>query len=181
MTIKNKPTCSRQVQFWVMLFMAFLIFSCDTKDDDLIEKDITVQEVQSLYHQISKTNSSGRQTNDVGILWEEATYKEISLGDALFFPLDSTTSRYVRLNDEEAIRPIEEVSHAFAYKTPDGETHLDLVHTISTQDTEEFTGYVVGSDWQSETGYVIAYENGQVVERQSSGREEDCTIIHYFD
>ena len=157
-----------------------LAYACN-EPPEILDKDITVPEVQSLYNEISATNSNGRQTNDVGIMWEEATYKEISLGDALFFPLDSTTNRYVRLNDEEPIRPIEEVSHAFAYKTPDGETHLDLVHTISTQDTEEFTGYVTVSDWNGDSGYTIAYENGQVVESPTSGRAEGCTTTHYFD
>ncbi|MEL6561305.1 MAG: hypothetical protein AAFQ94_24165, partial [Bacteroidota bacterium] len=172
---------------WMIIMIAFFIFSCQSQDDTLIEKDISVSEVQSLYQHLNTTQSNGRQTSDLEILWDEARYKDVSTGDALVFPIKSSVRKYIRQDGTSTAYPIEQQAQAFAYRSDDGSLLLDYVQMIPTSQADLFTGYVSVSDWNGDPKHLFKYENGEYVGNQSNGRSEDlycywidtetCTVV----
>ncbi|MEL6557301.1 MAG: hypothetical protein AAFQ94_03905 [Bacteroidota bacterium] len=172
---------------WLIMMIAFFIFSCQSQDDTLIEKDISVSEVQSLYQHLNTTQSNGRQTSDLEILWDEARYKDVSTGDALVFPVQTSTEKYVRLQGTTTAYPLENQAQAFAYRSDDGSLLLDYVQMIPTAQTESFTGYVSVSDWNGDPKHLFHYENGLFIGQPNNGRSEDlycywidtqtCTVV----
>ena len=177
----------KNASHWLIIMIAFFIFSCNTQDDAIIKKDISVSEVQALYQEFNATKSNGRQTNDLAILWDEAQYKDVSTGDALVFPIEASVKKYVRSEGTSTAYPIENQAHAFAYRTEEGTLTLDYVQMIPTAHTELFTGYVTVADWNGDPKHLFRYENGQYLESQNNGRSEDlycywidtqtCTVV----
>lgn len=167
--------------------IAFVIFSCQSQDDTLIEKDISVSDVQALYQRLSTSQSNGRQTNDLTILWDEAQYKDVSTRDALVFPIKSSVKKYVRSKGTSTAYLIENQAQAFAYRSDDGTLLLDYVLMIPTSQTESFTGYISVSDWNGEPKHLFKYENGLYIGQPNNGRSENiycywidtetCTVV----
>ena len=58
----------KNISNWLIMLITILIFSCQLQDETIIEKDISVADVQALYQQLNTSRSNGRQTDDLVIL-----------------------------------------------------------------------------------------------------------------
>ncbi|MEL6557215.1 MAG: hypothetical protein AAFQ94_03470 [Bacteroidota bacterium] len=161
-----------------LLYMAFFLTSCD--HEEVFEKTLTIDEVKSFYNQTNAANVNGRN-EAIPISWEEGEYKDISLGDALLFPLHETQTQFVAIRGTETLQPLSYITYALAYRTQDDALHLDLIQRIPTEATEQFTGYITVNGIHGDEQYAYYYENGQLIQPESDGRSEDinCTWIDH--
>ncbi|MGB3468167.1 MAG: hypothetical protein WBA74_22970 [Cyclobacteriaceae bacterium] len=144
------------------------------------ENRLTVAEVKSVYADITQGNTSGRQES-VGIAWEEAAYRDLSIGQGLVFPLEKVADRYVSSSEDGVLYPVYNTAYAFAYKDDEDLVHLEYVQAVPTANSDAFTGYVTVADWDEEAKHIFRYEDGQLVEEPENGRQEACEEIFYFD
>ncbi|MGB3465859.1 MAG: hypothetical protein WBA74_11335, partial [Cyclobacteriaceae bacterium] len=105
------------------LFLFLIAFGC-TEPSEVLDKDITITEVQSAYSDIMNSQENGRQ-DSTGINWESAQYRETSQGDALAFSLDNVTNRYVSTEEGGTLYPVSNTAYAFAYKTEEDDIQLE--------------------------------------------------------
>ncbi len=163
------------------LFLMMLAFACSEPPEEVIEKDITVAEVQEAFAAISNSLPGGRQ-DTIGIDWDNARYKDTSVGDALTFPLENAKNAYISTEENGVLYPVQNAGYAFAYKSEEGDVALEYVQTVPTADTEEFTGVVSVSDWNAGTKYAFFYENGVLQTPENNGRvESDCVEYYHFN
>ena len=153
----------KNISNWLIMLITILIFSCEIQDETIIEKDISVADVKTLYQQLNTSQSNGRQTDDLVILWDKAQYRDITTGDALVFPIETSVRKYVRSEGTTTAYPLENQAQAFAYRSADGTLLLDYVQMIPTAPTEQFTGYVSVADWNGEPKHLFRYENGEFI------------------
>ena len=165
---------------FIIVFLYSLLWSCDHQDDLVIQNSLSVSEVRELYNKISKTQSNGRETEDISILWDYAVYKNVPTGEALIFPVDVSTEKYARIKGYEKNYPVENISHAFAYKTEDEVIVLDYVQAIPTAQTEQFSGFVIVKDWNGGSKHVFEYSNGVLITDQENGRSESSCVETIF-
>ena len=166
----------------LLLFAGLFLFfiRCDITDQDF-EKDITIADVQEYYSNLDLDHTNGR-SDEISILWEDASYKDVTTGKALVFPIESTTRQYVSLEEQNVLVPINRATHAFAYKDEEDQIHLDYVLELQLEDTDLFTGYTIVGSWGSEPDRVYTYEDGNLIDGQSDGRLElDCVTTDYYE
>ena len=163
----------------LVALLLLLNVSC-YQEETAITQSITIPQVQAFYNQLSQDNKGGR-TEGLTILWEEGTYKGVSTGDALVFPVTSASSRYVQLEETEVLMRVESVAHAFAYLDNDQELHLDYVQQIPIRSSTNFTGHIIAGSWGQEPTMVFTYKNGELVNDARDGRLEDCTTVSYYE
>ena len=162
------------------LLIMLLIYACN-EPPEVLDKDISVAEVKEVFASLGG-NSNGRQ-DTIGIDWDNARYKEISVGDALVFPLENVSGTYVSSEDNPVLYPLKNQGYAFAYKDENETVKLEYVQATPTADTEAFTGVVTVSDWNANAKYAFFYENGMLVTPESNGRTDGtvCTEIYTFN
>ena len=82
---------------FLVAFTMLLSYACDDPPE-VLKKDLTVADVRSVYDVLSSGSApaSGRQ-DSIGIDWDHGQYKDISIGDALVFPLQKQTTAWVLL------------------------------------------------------------------------------------
>ncbi|MEL7148817.1 MAG: hypothetical protein AAFO69_20755 [Bacteroidota bacterium] len=167
---------------YFLLLCILLVYACEDPPPEINQKDLTVAEVQSVYEALSSHAQTNGRQDTLGINWEDARYKKISVGDALLFPLENVTNTYVNSSEDGVLYPLGQRAYAFAYKkTEDDAVALELVQAVPTANTEAFTGFVAISDWNDAIKNVIYYENGVVVTPDEGGRTEGCTETFYYD
>ena len=120
-------------------------------------------------------------------MWDEAQYRDVTTGDALFFPIETSVRKYVRSEGTTAAYQIENQAEAIAYRLDDGTLLRDYVQIIPTAHSELFTGYVSVADWNGEPKHLFRYENGEYIGNKKNGRSEDlycywidtqtCTVV----
>ena len=161
-----------------VLCMAYFLTSCN--HEEVFEKTLTIDEVKSFYNQMHATNVNGR-SEAIPISWEEGEHKDISLGDALLFPLHETQTQFVTIRGKETLYPLSHITYALAYRTQEDALHLDVIQRIPTETTEQFTGYITVNSIGSDEQYAYYYENGHLIRPESDGRSEDisCTWIDH--
>ncbi|MEL6562587.1 MAG: hypothetical protein AAFQ94_30740 [Bacteroidota bacterium] len=159
------------------LLIMLLIYACN-EPPEVLDKDISVADVKEAFASL-RGSSNGRQ-DTVGIDWDNARYKEISVGDALVFPLENVSSTYVSSEDNPTLYPLKNQGYAFAYKNEDETVALEYVQAIPTADTEAFTGVVTVSDWNGESKHAFFYENGTLVTPESNGRTQETVCTETF-
>ncbi|GAA5038767.1 hypothetical protein GCM10011506_37020 [Marivirga lumbricoides] len=133
-------------------------------------KDITIEEVKAAFNARKTQNINSRTSTDnsVDIVWDLAIYKELEVGDVLFFPTKSNIGeegkRYVSSGEGTKRFPVDYTSFGRAYKDEAGEVVLEYVMPVPTENTAEFTGYFLVSDWGDEAKRMLIYENGILIE-----------------
>lgn len=93
----------------------FLTYSCEDTSND-IGKDLTVADVRMVYDELSGKQLPGGRKEPIEINWEQARYKDISVGDALVFPLKNVANKYISGADGGVLYPVQQRAYAFAYK-----------------------------------------------------------------
>ncbi|MEL7146454.1 MAG: hypothetical protein AAFO69_08810, partial [Bacteroidota bacterium] len=164
---------------YYFLLIALFCLSCQ-QHEEVLEKSITVEEVKA-YFQGLPTVASGR-SDALEIIWEEGTYKDVTTGDALVFPISGNRQHYAKTEDGEVLIPVGQVSHALAYLDSEAQIHLDFVQQLPTAQTTEFTGHIIAGTWGEEPQWVFSFENGQLLNGDHSGRLElECTTVNYYE
>lgn len=174
----------------------FLIVNACQKDQETIpenEKDITIEEVQKKFNEVHSTKS--RKANELDIVWDRGIYKDLSVGDALYFPVKSVNTdegkHYVSIGEETKRFPVAYTSFSRAYKNDLGEVVLEYVMPVPTSNSKEFTGYLVISDWGDEVKRLVYYEEGILVadygastfegtDTESLRKSSNCVIIDHY-
>ena len=164
--------------YFLILTLLFASACDDPPEAD--EKDLTVADVRSVYNALSSNAAANGRQDTLGIAWQHGRYKEISVGDALLFPLENVADLYVSSNESGVLYPFQQQAFAFAYKDEEETVALELVQVIATHEREDFTGFVTVSDWNEDIKYVFYYENGAIV-HDSGGRTEGCTTTYYWE
>ena len=163
-----------------LLALCFLPFSC-FEAEEITHKSLTTSEVQAFYNEIPQSNKNGR-AEVLTIVWEKGSYKEVTTGDALVFPVVPAVDQYVGLEGTDLLMPFANVSHAFAYLDNEDQIHLDLVQQIETVPSALFTGYVMAGAWGEAPNMVFQYEDGYLVKSDTAGRLElDCVTSYYYE
>ena len=168
-----------RLHYFLILTLLFASACDDPPEAD--EKDLTVADVRSVYNALSSNAAANGRQDTLGIAWQHGRYKEISVGDALLFPLENVADLYVSSNESGVLYPFQQQAFAFAYKDEEEAVALELVQVIPTDDTEDFTGFVTVSDWNEDIKYVFYYDNGVIVTPSSDGRIEGCTTTYYWE
>ncbi|MEL7005251.1 MAG: hypothetical protein AAFN93_21335 [Bacteroidota bacterium] len=166
--------------------LIMLTLSCTEGEQVTFEKNITVDEVQNFVGNFKGVTNA--RTNNTEILWDESAYRDISLGDALLFPVGDQNT-YVSVENGPIRLPVSNSLFALAYKTGE-EVNLELVQPVVTANTEFFTGYYLISDWGGDVKRVLEYSNGNFINElgtttggRSSGRSNssDCFTVTYWE
>jgi hypothetical protein len=179
-----------------LLAFLFLIVNACQQDQEAIpenEKDITIEEVQKKFNEVHSTKS--REANELDIVWDRGIYKDLSVGDALYFPVKSVnpneSKHYVSIGEETKRFPVAYTSFSRAYKNDLGEVVLEYVMPVPTSNSKEFTGYLVISDWGDEVKRLVYYEEGILVadhgastfegtDTESLRKSSNCVIIDHY-
>jgi hypothetical protein len=162
----------------VCLLMALLLFiaSCMEQEQDTLteepilqSKNITVAEVKDRYDQLTRTDGRKRQYDSIGIKWDIHVFKELNVGDAVAFSIDSEAGLYVSGSADGVKYPMRASSFALAYKDEEGEVVLEHFVPVPTASasTDLFTGYFLVSEWAGEAKRVLYYEEGELVEERA--------------
>ncbi|GAA5033696.1 hypothetical protein GCM10011506_26320 [Marivirga lumbricoides] len=177
--------------------MLILFFSCNQEEVIQLEeaKDITIEEVKEAFNARKKQNANARTNGSdtsIDILWDLAIYKELNVGDVLFFPTKSIGGeegkRYVSSGEGTKRFPVDYTSFGRAYKDEKDEVVLEYVMPVPTENTAEFTGYFLVSDWGEEVKQILVYENGNLIGQTNPQSQNEisnrsggnCSIIDHW-
>jgi len=167
-----------------LFFILLLVTACeDSTLDPEVQKDITIDDVKMELEK-RKVNKPRSRQSSMDLIWEQGHYRNISLGDALVFPVANVDHLYVQGAEDAPLLPVSSTSFAFAYKV-EGETQLELLQPVPTASTAKFTGFIAVWDWNGEIKRIFNYENGEFTgegQNTANGRTEECTLITtYFE
>ncbi|MGM0580190.1 MAG: hypothetical protein ACQETL_05895 [Bacteroidota bacterium] len=155
---------------YCLVFIA-TISACqqDKSFEESNQKDITIEEVQTVFKEKQSKNIHSRTNNNpMDIIWDRAVYKELNIGDGLFFPVNTNTNGegklFMSMPDSDKKFLADYASYSMAYKDEDGEVVLEHIIPVSTADTEKFTGFLLVSEWQGDAKRKVYYENGEIID-----------------
>ncbi len=188
------------IRYFVFSFTLILLFtSCSKEEEIKVEeaKDITIDEVKAEFNsrKVQNANSRTSEASSVDIVWDLAVYKELAIGDVLFFPTKSTDAtegkKYVSSGEGTKRFPVDYTSFGRAYKDEDDIVVLEYIMPVPTANTAEFTGYFLVSDWGGEAKRIKFYENGNfvreaevsqqsVIDGENNRSMASCTIIDHY-
>lgn len=166
-----------------------LFISCQEQQMEQSARNITVEEVKSYYE--NNFSSNAGRVDHSQIIWDQALYRDISLGDALVFPIDD--DRHVVFDDSTSVfehLPAKLTSYAFAYKI-DEEINIEYVKLIPYRKSEGYTGAVIVENFEGKQLRYFEYENGEflsefeiVEDHDERGRTSEfvysCTTTIYY-
>ncbi len=174
----------------LLLCLVSILNSC-MDADPVLERSLKIEDVKSYYFQ-SKGNTSTREDSsfpEFDILWEDGCYEEISLGDALVFPIDFAEPVYISNEIGHVISAGERSVYGFAYMV-DEEIHFERVNAFKTNISDAFTGYLIVEDWSGTPLRYLNYENGNfvgeypIIENPEGQRTDEfvfsCTTTIYY-
>jgi hypothetical protein len=152
------------------LIAAILLFTISCTQDEAYELDvenkITLDEVRRKFDESRSKSDNAKNARSVnhelGIKWDDAVFKELSVGEVITFPIDNAEGVFVSAGDGILRFPVETTSYARAYKNNDIVV-LELIQPIPTENTSKFTGIVNISDWDGTLKYIYKYEDGNYI------------------
>ena len=175
------------------IVLLFLFSSCKKEEEVTIEKakDITIEEVKAVFNS-RKVQHPNFRTNEpsssMDIVWDLGIYKELEIGDVLFFPVKSNgqgeEKHYVSSGEGIKRFPVNYTSYGRAYKDETGEVVLEFIVPVPTENTPEFTGYLLLSNWGGEAKHMFNYEKGILVsqtgisQQQNTNEESNRSMAH---
>jgi hypothetical protein len=170
---------NRLIIYYLLLFVTISACQQDINIEESIQKDITIEEVKTVFNARKTYNTNSRTSdskNSMDIVWDLAIYKELNIGDALFFPVksnfDEEGKKYVSSGEGTNRFPIDYTSFGRAYKDESGEVVLDYIMPVPTENTPEFTGYFLVSDWGGIAKRILTYENGILVKEEKVSEQQ---------
>ncbi len=131
------------------------------------------------------------------IVWDAAVYKELNVGDGLFFPIKSNPNKaggsfFSEPGSGKKVST-DYVSYSMAYKEENGEVVLEYIIPVATAETEKFTGFLLVSDWAGDAKRKVYYQNGEKVnvialskqvirndELDNKRTKSNCYIIDHY-
>ena len=107
---------------------------------------------------VDDLNSKNGRLKDfpVYINYDLGVYKDISLGDALSFPVKTDNKLYVSGSDSTKRFSVESTSFILAYKSQ-GKIYVDFIQPVPTSNDSTFKGYILHSKWNTDKPKRILY------------------------
>ncbi|MEQ9230005.1 MAG: M23 family metallopeptidase, partial [Cyclobacteriaceae bacterium] len=164
--------------------LLLLFISCQEETTDQL-KDLTIADAKSHFINATQNNLLREDSpiNDFEVLWDLGEYREISLGDALSFPIDYQSDLVVSGTNGAIKSKSEKMTFVFAYVL-DGEIHVETVRKIPTRVTEKFTGYMLVENLQGEVIRYLEFEDGEFTAEYEVVDGENgrlvCTVTEYY-
>ncbi len=160
---------NRLIIYYLLILVTITACQQDNNFEEAIERDITIEEVQAVFKEKQSKNIQSRTTNNpMDIVWDRAVYKELNVGDGLFFPVNTNTAGegklFMSMPNSDKKYLADYASYSMAYKNEDGEVVLEHVIPVSTADTERFTGFLLVSEWQGDAKRKVYYQNGEITD-----------------
>jgi len=176
----------------ILLTMLLLFWSCQENVEvpQEFERELKVSDVQRIYElkQQERAFKTGRSVGNfpIAIDWENHDFKDIDLGEAISFGLESDSSYFITGTEGGKMFSVKGNSYAYAYQYEDS-VHLLLVQPVPSTNSREFTGRIYIREWNGEIIKVFEYEEGVYVrtlrpaDSNSSGRMDlECETTHYY-
>jgi len=151
------------------LFIAFLFLlfsSCIVEEPFKEYHQITVQDVKSqLKSELSPISESTMRTDGFfeipEVIWSEASYRIVSDGEVLDFPVDFQSNYYFGLAESEYIYLMEESTYLIAYKENE-EIKINLVKKLPGP--QNGSGYLLIEDIQGNLQRLFEYDGENYTE-----------------
>lgn len=183
---------NRLINVIYLITILAVSYSCNQEENFKEIKDISVTEVEQFFDENYSGPTNARKGATSDILWQLGQYRDISLGDAIVFPLDYGGSVFITDSTKSQILSLESNSYAFAYKL-DNNIQLEIVRTVPTANTDLFTGNILVENWEGNKLRFFKYENGEFIsehefyeDSNKNGRVENfenvytCTTTIYY-